>query len=325
MKLSKKGETDYISIFFLGAILVATLVVIFLTVPGLADFFNEFFTYIITSIIVIAVGSFLVLFGVIIAGRYLNFGKTLAYIGVGVLIIGFLIIETAYASKSKDALKTPMTERCEGQTGRGTISDAVTCVITGYKYNGQYGSWAFLSFWVFGVVVPLLLFMSLFYDFVDSSGVVKQPKSKKIVGYSLGLIAYRGFALSNMLEILSLGTLGIALLALNLIFLGGLLAYIHRVFEKWRPIENAMRMARTSSEARRILKGYVKSALMAAKNGDENALLDILDLMEHIATRSDWIATIREIKNRVPGGDYPTIINMLQNLENSINNPTQRS
>jgi hypothetical protein len=328
MMFSRKGETDYITLFFLFSILVATLIVIFLTVPGLTDFFKEFFSSILASIIVIAAGSFLILFGVIIAGHSLGFGKTIAYVGVAVLIIGFFIIEMAYITKTKETLAIPMTERCSGSaSGRGLFggvnaAEFVTCMITGYKYKGDYGTWAFLGFWVFGVVVPLMLFLSLFYDFVDASGVVRHAKSKKIVGYSLGLIAYRGFAVANLLEILSIGTLGIALLALNLIFLGGLLAYIHRVFEKWKPIENAMGIVRAGANARKLLREYTKAALKAAREGDQDHLLELLDTMEHIANRIDWKNLIANTKNFVLSGNYQEVYNLLQKMEESVNKPT---
>ncbi len=326
MLVSKKGQTDYISLFFLLSIFIATIFVIFFTVPEISNFFIEFSSSIFTSLIVIALGSFLILFGVIIAGQNLRLGKTLAYIGVGVLIIGFFIVEMAYVAKSKESLKVPLTERCSSSSGtifRGVnAADFVTCIITGYKYGGNYGSWAFLGFWIFGVIIPLLLFMSLFYDFVDASGVVKLPKSKKIVGYSLGLIAYRGFAVTNLLEILSLGTLGIALLALNLIFLGGLLAYIHRVFERWKPIEHALGIVRASANARNMLINYTKTAIKAVKEGDEQHLLDILDNMEHLAVRMDWKSLISSAKNDVAAGKYQDALTKLQNLKNSLEHPT---
>ncbi len=325
-----KGQTDYISLFFLLAILLSTIIVILITVPGLKEFVQEFFSSILAAIIVMAAGSFLIIFGVIIAGHSLSAGKTITYIGVAVLIIGFFIIEMAYVTKTKESLAIPMTERCSGRIGgRGLFggvnaAEFVTCIITGYKYKGEYGAWAFLGFWVFGVVVPLLLFMSLFYDFVDASGIVRQPKSKKIVGYSLGLIAYRGFAVANLLEILSLGTLGIALLALNLIFLGGLLAYIHRVFEKWKPIEYAMGMVRASATARRLLREYTRAAIRAAKEGDQDRLLDLLDTMEHVAHRPDWKRDIANAKNAaVDPEKYQDLLNILERLRQSVDNPTK--
>ena len=330
MKFSK-GQTDYISLFFLLAILISTIIVILLTVPGLNEFLQEFLSSIIAAIIVIALGSLLTLFGVMIAGHSLTAGKTIAYIGVGVLIIGFFIIEMAYVAKMKESLATPMTVRCSGAIGGRGLSgvnaaEFVTCIITGYKYKGDYGTWAFLGFWVFGVIIPILLFMSLFYDFVDASGVVRHQKSKKIVGYSLGLIAYRGFVVANLLEILSLGTVGIALLALNLIFLGGLLAYIHRVFEKWRPIEYAMGIARAGMNARRLLRDYTKAALIAAKEGDRNHLLYLLDTMEYIANRPDWKKSIADAKNFVNDPNrYQDLLNTLDRLKQSVDNPNQPS
>lgn len=327
MRFSSKGATDYISLFFLLTILLATIIVIFLTVPGLVEFFTEFFTSILTSIVVIAFGSLLILFGVILAGRHLATGRTIAYIGVAILLVGFFIIEMAYVTKSKEALKVPMTERCSGSYSggifaSGNAAEFVTCIITGYKYKGDYGAWAFLGFWVFGVVVPILLFISLFQDFVISSGVIKQRRSQKIVGICLGLIAYRGFAVTNLLEILSLGTLGIALLALNLIFLGGLLAYLHRVFERWRPIEAAMEIVRSSAASRKTLIGYVDALQRAIREGDEDAALHLLRKIEQLTTRSDWLGSVRSIRTSILNGDYNNAIQQIQQLRESIRQPT---
>ncbi|MEM5799056.1 MAG: hypothetical protein QXZ43_00075 [Candidatus Aenigmatarchaeota archaeon] len=322
MNTSKKGQTDYINLFFLGTLLVLTIIVIFLTVPGLSEFLKDFFSYIFSSIIVIAIGSFLILFGVIIAGTNVGLGKTLAYIGVMVLLLGFFIIEMAYVSKSKESLKIPMTERCSG-SGKIFIdanpADFITCIITGYRYGGDYGTWSFLGFWLFGVIIPLLLFISLFYDFVDASGVIKQPNSKKIVGCSLGLIAYRGFIVTNLLEILSLGTVGIALIALNLIFLGGLLAYIHRVFEKWRPIEHAMGLVRAEVDAKKILKNLTRSAIQAANQNNQESLLEIIKSMRYFATSLEEQEIIARARNYAMQGNYNEAGNQLQNLLNRLN------
>ncbi|MBU5689899.1 MAG: hypothetical protein QXM68_01730 [Candidatus Aenigmatarchaeota archaeon] len=297
MVFGSKGA-DWISIFFLLTIVFATLVVTAVAIPGFIDFVLEYITNVITSIMLIAIGSFLILFGIIIAGSHLRTGKTLSYIGLGVIIVGFLIIQMSYVMKSRAALATPMTVKCS-TGGANNIAEGIMCVITGYKYKGNYGGFAFLSYWVFGVVVPLLLLMSLFYDFVSSSGVIKRPQSQKIVGYCLGLIAYRGFVVTNLLEILSIGTLGIALVALDLIFLGGLLAYINRVFEKWRPIEHAMGIARGSMQAKFLMKNYARDVKIMIKNGDFDHALDILDTMEHYAQNLQWKNLIIEAKNNL--------------------------
>lgn len=322
--LSKKGQ-DSISIFFLLAILISTIIVIFVTIPGFFDFVIKSLSDVLFSIIFIAVGSFLILFGIIFAGKSLRTGKSLAYFGVGILIIGLFIIEIAYVVKAKEALTTPMAVRCSGSGNNifqsGNAAEFVMCVVTGYKYKGSYGGWAFMGYWIFGVIVPILLLMSLFYDFVDSSGVIRQPRSKKIVGYSLGLIAYRGFVVTNLLEILSIGTTGIAVLAIDLIFLGGLLAYIHRVFEKWRPIEHAMGVVRASANARMMLRNYIKEAIRLIKEGNDSAALDILENMEHLANRLDWKNYITQAKNSIAQGTqggYTEALNKLNELKNSI-------
>ncbi|MCS7135262.1 MAG: hypothetical protein NZ893_02380, partial [Candidatus Aenigmarchaeota archaeon] len=164
--------------------------------------------------------------------------------------------------------------------------------------------------------------ISLFQDFVISSGVIRRPKAQKIVGACLGLIAYRGFAVTNLLEILSLGTLGIALLALNLVFLGGLLAYLHRVFERWRPLEAAMNIVRSSAAFRRSLRDYIRAAERAAREGDQHALLEILDNMEHITTRTDWLGMIRQLRQSVLQNNYQNFYSTLEALRNSVEHPS---
>ncbi|MCX8178305.1 MAG: hypothetical protein N3D75_00545 [Candidatus Aenigmarchaeota archaeon] len=297
MVFGSKGA-DWISVFFLIFIIISILVVAALAIPGFLDSLINNLSNTITSILLIFIGAFLILFGIIIAGSHLRTGKTLSYIGLGVIIIGFLIIQMSYVMKSKEALTTPMTVKCS-TGGMNNIAEGLMCVITGYKYKGNYGGFAFVSYWVFGVVIPLLLLMTLFYDFVRSSGVIQQPKSQKIVGYCLGLIAYRGFVVTNLLEMLSIGTLGIALVALDLIFLGGLLAYIHRVFEKWRPIEHAMGIVRSSAQNKLLMKNYARDVKIMIKNGDFDHALDLLDTMEHYASNMQWKSLIAEAKNKL--------------------------
>lgn len=321
---NSKGETDFISLFFLLSLVVLTIVLIVASVPGSFNFFKKFFTSVISSIVVVAVGSFMIIFGIIIAGHSLSAGKTITYLGVATLLIGFLILEMAYVYEMKSALTIYTIQKCSGSGstsifGGANLHEMFTCIITGYTYKGNYGTWAFFSFWLFGVLIPIILFVSLFQDFVISSNVIRQKKSQKIVGLSLGLIAYRGFFVTNLLEILSIGSLGIALLALNLVFLGGLLAYIHRVFEKWTPIEYAMGIARGSVNAKRMLKEYAEEAILAADNGNQRGLIDILDMMEALASHNlAWKNYILKARQETIKGNLTTAKNELENLKNTL-------
>lgn len=267
-----------------------------------------YLTNIIFSVIAVAIGSFLILFGVIFAGANPRTGRVLAYIGLGIFIIGLFIAEMAYVAKVSTVASTPMVVRCaSAPTGGGSglfsrvgsPAEFISCIITGYKYAGMYSGYAFVGFWIFGVVIPVLLLMFLFYDFVDASGVIRTPKSKKVVGYCLGLIAYRGFVVANLLEVLSIGTVGIALLAINFIFAGGILAYINRVFEQWRPIEDAMGTIRSTGRMNKLLHRLAGEAIHACDAKDLATVKGLLDDMYHLAiTRPDWLHDVNEAREK---------------------------
>ncbi|MEM5877826.1 MAG: hypothetical protein QXF12_03000, partial [Candidatus Aenigmatarchaeota archaeon] len=77
-------------------------------------------------------------------------------------------------------------------------------------------------------------------DFVESSGVVQNPTYQKIIGFGLGFMAYRGFIVTRLIYILDIGATGVAVIALNFIFLGGVLNYVRRSFAQFQILEAEM-------------------------------------------------------------------------------------
>lgn len=325
-----KGQ-DTITTFILIFFALSTLVVIAMAFGFSLTFLIQYLADIIFALIVIAVGTFLVLFGIMFAAKNPRVGRFLAYFGVAVFIIGFFIAEMAYIVKIKDSLATPLAVKCGGSSSGGSglfgnvddVQQFVSCIITGYKYKGEYSAWAVFGFWVFGVLIPLLLLMFLFYDFVDASGVVKKPMSKKVVGYSLGVLAFRGFIVANLIELLSIGSVGIALLAIDLIFAGGLLAYVNRVFEQWRPIEEALGLIRVDSMIKKRLIEHLRVALRAcSERQKDNAINAIREADRIIVGRPDYEGQFRRAimaLSRDPS-DFDSATRIIERLIERIQN-----
>ncbi|MCX8179210.1 MAG: hypothetical protein N3E38_00515 [Candidatus Aenigmarchaeota archaeon] len=97
---------------------------------------------------------------------------------------------------------------------------------------------------------------------------------------------------------------------------------MHRVFERWRPLEAAMNIVRSSAAFRRSLRTYIRAAERAAREGDQHALLEILDNMEHITTRTDWLGMIRQLKQSVLQNNYQDFYSTLEALRNSVEHPS---
>jgi hypothetical protein len=116
--------------------------------------------------------------------------------------------------------------------------------------------WGFLGmygFYIVGILAPLFLLTALFMDIVESSGVVQGQTYRRIIGGALGLLAYRGFIVTRLVYILDIGSTGVAVIALNFIFLGGILSYINRAFQQWRQLESAEALGRFSQDHLRAL------------------------------------------------------------------------
>jgi hypothetical protein len=112
---------------------------------------------------------------------------------------------------------------------------------------GVYG------FYLAGFLAPLAILTALVADFVEASGVIQRPTYQKIIGFGLGFLAYRGFIVSRLIYILDIGSTGVAVIALNFIWLGGILGYINRSFKQWKTLESAEALGRFSGQHLRSL------------------------------------------------------------------------
>lgn len=198
------------------------------------------------SIIGLIFSGFLIFIGMMVAPYYPKYGRWIAYSGVVGLMLLLLMIEFYIVQKaSKDVgvgSNMNLWKDCSNTPGSWHIF--LSCALTGHQPMQQTANfWDFIGiygFLIFGLLVPLFILTALFSDFVESSGVVQNPTYQKIIGFGLGFMAYRGFIVTRLIYILDIGATGIAVIALNFIFLGGVLNYVRRSFAQFQTLEAEM-------------------------------------------------------------------------------------
>ena len=222
------------------------------------------------SIILLTLSGGTLILGVIIAYSNPKLGKTLAYIGIGGVLLSLIFIEVSVVTTTgKNRLKEEYVfQECKTlppiKNDVTSITDALSCIITGY-FPKNYSSVYLIGFWIFGVAIPLIVLSGIFLDLVDASGVMKNKISQRLVGWGLGFMAYRGFVVSNLIYIIDLVSAGMAVIVLNFIFVGGLLAYTNKIFKQWKTIEDAIELGKSQVVAAKTTKVVLEKALELVK------------------------------------------------------------
>ena len=217
--------------------------------------------------ILMALSGFLIFIGLMIAPTHPTWGRYMAYGGVIGIMILLLIIETSIVSMSgynlaKKSATGNLWSECTS-TPKSIIS-FVSCALTGHQPlpTSTKDIWGFLGiygFYIAGLIVPLAILTALFADFIESSGVIQNSTYRRIIGFGLGFMAYRGFIVSRLIYILDIGSTGIAVIALNFVWLGGILSYINRSFNQWKMIEDEQLIKRATEQALITLRAAARS------------------------------------------------------------------
>ncbi|MFH8080375.1 MAG: hypothetical protein QXO84_00640 [Candidatus Aenigmatarchaeota archaeon] len=255
-------------IFFILVIIAVPILFIiaallFTTGSVTAFIFGAGFLYIL-----LFVGSgFLIFIGLMIAPTRPKLGKYLAYGGVVALMVLLILMETTiiglsgYNLYKKYGAHGNIWIDCSNKPPVNMIS-YISCAITGHQplpsSSGDMWGWMGIGgFMIFGITIPLLVLVALFMDFVEVSGVVQNPTYQKVIGFGLGFFAYRGFIVSRLIYILDIGSTGVAVIALNFIWLGGILAYIRRSFRQWKLLEAEQKVGKYIPQIATNLKAIV--------------------------------------------------------------------
>ncbi|MEM5777376.1 MAG: hypothetical protein QXJ06_02920 [Candidatus Aenigmatarchaeota archaeon] len=246
---------------------------------------------VISSLFLLLIGftmsGFIIFIGMMIAPTYPKIGRYLSYVGVIGIMILLIIIEGSIIGLSGFNLGKKFIQNnyslwteCD-QTPINSIN-FLSCALTGHqplptKVEDIWGWLGIYGFYIFGLIAPLFILTALFADFVETSGFVQNPKYQKIIGFGLGFMAYRGFIVTRLIYILDIGSTGVAMIALNFIWLGGILGYIRKSFQQWKLLEE-------ESE----LKNYIPNL---RKN-----LIAIIDSWQSVAMAIDALNS-RKFKN----------------------------
>ncbi|MEM0473315.1 MAG: hypothetical protein QXF88_01180 [Candidatus Aenigmatarchaeota archaeon] len=243
------------------------LVVIFLVVI-IAAILLSGFTSTIDNLVFISSSGFIILFssstaifiGMLIAPYNPKIGKIVAYFGVGLVMFALIFMEAYIIQKTVTKRGTNF-EYCNSLTSSSGLNDIFSCLLTGHKITGSEKSDALAigGFFVFSFLVPLFILVALMADFVESSGVVQNKTYQKIIGFGLGFLAYRGFIVTNLIYILDVGATGMAVIALNFIFIGGVLSYVRRVFRQWQLVENEIFLGQAKDKFRSMVLNSLKN------------------------------------------------------------------
>jgi hypothetical protein len=263
-------------IILIVATIVIPTIIILVTSAG-ENFWNILNDVIIDglfSILLLTLSGGALILGVIIAYSNPRVGKIIAYIGIGGVLLTLVTLEVSIVGiTGKNRIKEEYVfQECKNipliKNGIASMMDSLSCIITGY-FPKNYPSMYLIGFWIFGVAIPLVILGGIFLDLVESSGIIKNRVSQRLIGWGLGFMAYRGFVISNLIYIIDLVSAGMAVIVLNFIFVGGLLTYTNRVFNQWKTLEDAIELGKSQVVAAKNAKVILEQALKLANSGSD--------------------------------------------------------
>lgn len=287
----------------LALILIFIFVIPLLIIAG-TQFPTVFIFLLTSSLLVFLLLMFsggLLIIGVIVAYSYPRVGKIMAYIGIASVLISLIIFEL-YAAVITTFRKMGVNIASENlldeikqksanyagflycsnlpavlQNNKDIISliDSLSCILTGYMPKNTSAIY-YLGFWIFGIVMPLLITSGIFNDLVESSGIISNRISRRLIGWGLGFIAYRGLLITGLIFILDYISAGMVIIVLNFIFIGGLLAYTNRIFSQWRPLEDVISMGKSITVGTTNVKAILRTARDLANKNNLDAARAVL-------------------------------------------------
>lgn len=218
-------------------------------------------------LIFLLLSGFVIVIGMMVAPHNPSVGRVISYIGVlGAMFLLFIleISIIGVAAKSFIDKGGPFKFLTCENLGSSNIITAFSCAITGFTPVPQAfdknNIWNFIGaygFWFFGFLIPLGILGALFTDGVESSGMVQNTTYQKVIGWGLGFLAYRGFIVSKLIFLLDIGSVGMAVVGFNFLMMGILFSWVKRLFDAYKPIEQASNLVRSNEVIRNNVKGVL--------------------------------------------------------------------
>jgi hypothetical protein len=100
------------------------------------------------------------------------------------------------------------------------------CIISGYAPSTY--SWLGITvFFIFGIIIPLAMLITLFYDF---SGFLTNKNVRNVIAFTGALLSFRALFSTLFIDFLIYGFGGIGLLFFNYLFFGWAITWVRRMF-----------------------------------------------------------------------------------------------
>lgn len=241
-----------------------------------------------------------ILTGMMVFPHYPKLGRIISYLGIAGFLIFLTFAEITLVGSSLTLKTLGEYQRCSEATslpsGLNDIIPQLSCILSGYEPTGD-NFWSTLFLITFSIVVPIYLLYAIFTEFVDASGVIQDVTRKRLIGLCFGLLAYKGFVVSRLIYLLDFGSAGIAMLAINFIWTGGLLGFVNRVYATYRSVEDANKIADKSIIIKNRLVRSLETLSKSALGGSEiDAIVEASkpDLSESVGlqTADAWTKSI---------------------------------
>ncbi|MEM5799053.1 MAG: hypothetical protein QXZ43_00060 [Candidatus Aenigmatarchaeota archaeon] len=281
---------------------VIPIIIIWITSIKDEDFLNKLNDFVMKgflSILLLIFSGGLLLLGVIIGYSHPGVGKIIAYTGIACVLLFLLFIEVSVISlnEKKESNEKFKFENCKKlpvfDKDFTRLPDSLFCILTGYLPKDDSNLYI-IGYWIFGITIPLLITSGIFLDLVQSSGIITNRMSQRFLGWGLGFLAYRGLVVSNLIYIIDFISAGMAVIVLNFIFVGGLLAYTNKVFSQWKSIEDAVEFGKSIQIARINSKRILEQAIKQCRSGSAvndvyNTLISPFEADFSTASKEGWI------------------------------------
>jgi MFS family permease len=254
----------------LSKILIFSLILIYISIllpivvraqdEALTQFWNALLSW-GTWVLLLVLGTIIIVASLMTASHWLRISRILFWLGTLLILVGIVLCEFAYVFPLLKQEELTY-EKCQ-EIVKGNILDTAACIIVGYAPVGASQTTQ-VTFWITGVILPLFTLIYIFYDFVKAGGIITDPNAQKVIAFSFGFIAFRGFLASRFINFLSYGLFGIALLVINLIIAAGLLALGNRFFRKWAVKELERERGSAMKISKEVLKQFCDNIEIAA-------------------------------------------------------------
>jgi hypothetical protein len=120
----------------------------------------------------------------------------------------------------------PVIEESQKQDPIYDFVGMTACIISGYAPS-TYSWLSIIVFFIFGIILPLAMLISLFYDF---SGFLTNKNVRNVIAVSGALLSFRALFSTLFIDFLTYGFGGIGLLFINYLFFGWAITWVRRMF-----------------------------------------------------------------------------------------------